>query len=113
MQYLLEFTEANKDKYDVIYEAFIGSKQMSLEDDAVTFIDLMRKFRTLGELDEDIQKKTKVRIYKFARAGTIKLSKAEYNHLKSVINTTKFVPWMIDEVQEIKEWLDGIKPTEG
>lgn len=109
--YTLEFNDENKQKYDIIYEAFIGTKNKSLEDDAVTFIDVMRKFRTLGEVDEDILKKTKVRIYKYAKEGSISLSKAEFNCLKGIINSTPFAPWILDVALEIKEWLDGLKET--
>lgn len=110
--YNLTFEVADKAKYDLIYEALIGSGQKSLEEDAVTFIDVLKKLRTIGTLTEDENyKRSKIAVYVFDHAGTVSLTKAEYNCLKSTYSKSKFQPWALELAQEIKEWLDGIKAS--
>lgn len=108
----LTFDDQNKDKYDMIYEALIGSGQKGFEDDVVTFIDVLRKMRELGKINDDVQlKRAKIPMYIYDHAGTISLTKAEMTCLKSNFEKCKFQTWTLELAQEIKEWLNGIKDT--
>lgn len=108
----LNFGATDKPKYDLIYEALIGSGQKSLEEDPTTFIDVLRKMRTLGVLtDDEAYKRSRVPVYVFDKPGTISFTKAEFNCLKSNFSKSRFQTWTIETAQEIKEWLDGIKET--
>lgn len=115
----LNFTTENKDKYDLIYEVLLGSGQRSLEEDALTFIDVLRKFRKLGSLSTDADiKRSKLPLYVFDQSKAIDgqnkvtLSKAELTLLKSILGKTKFQPWFLELGQETKEWLDGITESD-
>jgi len=110
--FILNFEDTDKAKYDLIYEALIGSGQKGLEDDAVTFIDVLRKLRAIGKLSDDEQlKRAKVPMYVYDHAGSVSFTKAELNCLKSNYAKCKFQTWSLELAQEIKEWLDGIKES--
>lgn len=114
--FILEFTPEIKDKYDLIYECLIGSGQKSLEEDAVTFIDVLRKLRTVGKISEDEQyKRAKIPVYVLDVSKLplpLEFSKAEFNLLKSTFGKAKFQAWGLELAQETKEWLDGIKESD-
>lgn len=103
----LQFSETDKEKYDLIYEAFAMTERPMRGADLRVCAKVFDKLETLGKYSDS---KLNRNLFVFNDiAGFIKLEEPEYNLL---VDSLKNVTWNsvgARKASPIIDWLEGIK----
>lgn len=105
---ILEFTQVDKEKYDLIYEGFVYTSKPIMGPDIRLCAKVFDKLETLGKYSDNPQDKEKG-IYVFDHAGQIFLEEPEFRFLIDCMNQTKYNAMGARRVVKVMNWLNDIK----
>lgn len=100
----LEFTTDSKERYDLIYEAFVASDRPMQAGDLRVCAKIFDKLETLGKPSAE-----RASIFVFEKAGQIKLEEQEFTLLRDAMNQVRWNALGARRAAPVFEWLDSIK----